>query len=147
MATIVLDIESGTGFEAGNVNDLVRAHFDNVITMTDYMRKPGTKTDEAAKREMMMMTREQLRMGEIFIHEQFVTTHPDKEKLLKEFSDQMCEYTKVISDSTNNRRASTVTYTGKTKAGKKDDLSVTLQRCIRAMDRFVDSAKYGKYRI
>jgi hypothetical protein len=145
-AKIVLDIESGTGLEASRVNKLVRSHFDDVITMTDFIRKDGTKTDEAAKRDMVTITREALEAGDVSIHEDFVTTHSDPKKLMQEFGDQMMEYSRVINQG-NGRRAPTVTFTGKTKQGKKDDLAMTFQRCIRAMRRFATSPKYDRWRV
>lgn len=145
-ATIVLDIESGTGLEASRVDKLVRNHFLDVITMRDFLRKPGTKTDEAAKRDMVVITNDALKMGEVFIHENFVTTHPNPDGILNDFFTQMENYTRVFATSTSNRRASQVTFTGKTKPGMKDDLSVTFQRCIRAMIGFKKSDKYDKYR-
>ncbi len=144
-AKIVLDVESGTGLEAGNIIAHVQAHFNDVIPIIDFKRKPGTKTSEESKLEMMTMTREMLDMQNIFFHEQFVTTHPDPAKILGKFRDQMLDYTRTVVESKGINTSSHVHLSGK-QGGKQDDISCTFQRAVRCAKKFLYEAKYAKYR-
>ena len=144
-AKIVLDVESGTGLEAGNIISLVQENFLNVIPIVDFRRKPGTKTSEESKLEMMNMTREMFELDNIFFHEQFVTTHKDPAKLLGKFRDQMLDYTRKVVVSNGVTTSSHIHLSGK-HGGKMDDLSVTFQRAIRCAKKFLHEPKYAKYR-
>ena len=143
--TFVLDVESGTGLEAGNIDKLVRKHFYNVITVCDFHRKPGTKTSNPAKKVMMELTRDALNTDNISILKEFVTLDRFPNRLLARWASQMKSFSRIVSTGNSLRSHNTEIFTGKT--GKKmDDLSMTFLRLIRLMEIFMHDPKYIHYR-
>ncbi len=146
-ARIILDVEAGTGLEAGNIIGLVQKNFRNVVPILDFYRKPGTKTTEPVKMEMMEMTREMIERKDVYIHEDFVTSDPNPETILCKWRDQMLDYTREVKVSASINQASHVILSGKGKnGGTPDDLSVTYQRAVRCSKRFLHDAKYANDR-
>lgn len=147
-ATLIVDVESGTGQEAGHITTLLRQNFTNVVTMRDFKRKPGTKTLNSTKKEMMEMTRALLNAGDVSILREFVTTDPDPAKLLKKFQDQMLEYSRFVSVGRTIHQKNTETYSGKgASKNRMDDLCVTFQRAVFARAKFLFSGQYDQFHI
>jgi hypothetical protein len=142
-AIIVLDVESGTGFEAGHITKLVQENFNNVVVMKDFHRKPGTSTTNAAKKEMMELTRSLLNTEDLFINKDFVCTDKDPAKILGKFQDQMLEYSRIVTVGRSIRNMNHEVFSGKgPNKTKLDDLGVTFQRALRCRKEFLYSGKY-----
>lgn len=145
-AILVLDVESGTGQEAGHIYALVQGRFQNVITMKDFHRKPGTKTLNSTKKEMMELTRALLNARDVRILKDFVTTDPHPLKLLEKFRAQMHNYMRYVSVGRTIHQRNTETFSGKGPNKKgQDDLCVTFQRAIRMRKEFLFSGRYDKF--
>lgn len=141
-ARIVVDVETGTGFTAGNVNKLIKQHFNRVVIMSDYDRKPGRQTSNESKAEMAQLTNAMLMKGDVCFHEHFVTTHEDPEQLMEMFTEQMIAYKRNIKET--ERGYVSVIYNGK-EGNKKDDMAVTFQRAVYAMHDFYRLEQYAEY--
>ena len=145
-ATIVIDAESGTGYVAGDVEVLIRRRFENVVFMSDFTnRKPGTLTTNPAKAEMVEMMNAALEFGDIRILRDMITSHKQPKQMMSELQDQMLSYERVVCASSSIRTSNTVKFTGKASGKLRDDLCVTLQRCIRARHRFKFGKEYRRY--
>jgi hypothetical protein len=122
-ATIVLDIESGTGLEAGHIDTLVRDRFDKVITMTDFCRKAGTRTNPRSKQERSALTHNLIKLnGGFRLHRGFITTAEIPHQFLLQFTEQLTRVEEPMPE---------------------DDLVHTLQRCVRARHRFIEQTLVG----
>ncbi len=148
-AVIVLDVESGTGFEAGNIQALITERFNNVITMNDYERKPGTSTTNKAKKEMVELTTEVLNTGDVrIVHpDHFVTSHRNQTELLTTLKDQMLKFARYVRLSETPHQANRIVFSGKGERNdQRDDLSMCFIRAIRSRTRFHKEPKYAPHR-
>jgi hypothetical protein len=142
----VLDVESGTGLEAGHIIKLITENFNNVVVMQDFHRKPGTRTHEAEKKEMMELTRTLVDTGDISICKDFVCTDPKPEVILGKFSSQMMAYERRIVIGKGVRQQNKELYSGKgVHKNKLDDLSTSFQRAVRCRKTFLFSGKYDRF--
>jgi hypothetical protein len=57
---VTLDVEAGTGLECAHISRLAQEVFPDLECLSDYGRKPGTRTTESKKQAMMQKTREVL---------------------------------------------------------------------------------------
>jgi hypothetical protein len=145
-ATIVLDVESGSGFEADTVEKFVRSRFENVITVQDYQRKPGSKTTNPVKREMMELTRSAIDLDRLSIYKDFITSDPYPNKLIAKWANQMKSYARYVSVGKTLNSHNTEIFTGKGENKRSlDDLCVTTQRCIRLIEMFCHNPRYIRY--
>jgi hypothetical protein len=142
----VLDVESGTGLEVGHITKLIQDNFKDVLCLRDFHRKPGTRTHEAEKKDMYERTKIAIDSGDIRIHKDFVCTDPHPETILAKFQTQMCAYERRVVVGKGLFHQNKELYSGKGANGTKlDDLSVTLQRAIRARHVFLYSGKYNHW--
>jgi hypothetical protein len=143
-AQIVVDVESGTGLTAGDVQRMIKDSFNRVVVMDDYSNKPGRKTTYTTKAELVQLTRVALRRKEIVVFDQFVTHHAKPNELWEEWLKQMLKYAQNKKQTRNGNIS--ITYTGKGTAGKeKDDLSLTFQRGIKTMVDFFTLAMFSEH--
>ena len=144
--TFVVDAESGTGFCAGDIEHIIATNFKNVVFMSDFNNKPGTFTSNPAKQEMMELTRSALDSGDLDIVDEIATTHRNQVALMAEVQRQLLGYERVIKPSVSEFTTSKIRYSGKgANKTDKDDLSVTIQRAVRAKKVFFSDPKYRKY--
>ena len=69
-ATLVVDVEMGTGMMTEDVHTLVRQRYRNVLFVNDLLRKSGTLTTNKVKRECEELAREcVLRFSNPFVTE------------------------------------------------------------------------------
>ena len=146
VATFIVDNESGTGMFAGDAEALLSQHFTNQVFMCDfYNRKPGTLTTNAAKKEMMELTRTELEMGNVRFATDLITTHPKPLEMAAEFKAQLKAYERIVKTSKSFGKVATVVFSGKAGGRTKDDLAVTLQRGIRDISVFKREKRYREY--
>ena len=144
LARIVLDVENGTGFEAGHIHTLVQQNFPDVVVMDNCARKPGMKMTEVLKREMAELTRLFVDEGNIGIHRDLVTTHSDPEAMLTEFRDQLLRYSRIVKENPNG--SNRVLYSGKGPNKRlRDDMAIVLQRALYARYAFTREVKYSRF--
>lgn len=140
-STCVVDVESGTGMEAGHIRRLISRNFSRVVFMTDFTRKPGRKTTQAVKEEMALLTHHFLKTGSLAFHSKWVTSAKDPAKLLGSLRSQLATYSRIIK--VNLQSTNSITYTGKGHNKKaRDDLAVVLQKCLKARADFYADPKY-----
>jgi hypothetical protein len=134
-SVLVVDVEAGTGLEANHIVATIQSHFKRVVIMRDFHRKEGTKTTAEAKREMVQLTLPLVQSGQIRLVDQLVTSHPNPDKMLKEFQNQGM----LFAETKRNGKS---TFSGKA-GGKRDDMWMTLLRAVRARKHFFHSGKYN----
>ena len=110
-----------------------------------YNRKPGTLTTNAAKKEMMELTRTELEMGNVRFATDLITTHPKPLEMAAEFKAQLKAYERIVKTSKSFGKVATVVFSGKAGGRTKDDLAVTLQRGIRDISVFKREKRYREY--
>ena len=141
----IVDAESGTGLEAAHIQSIARS-VGNVICIDSFQRKPGTFTSNAKKMDMMTMTRILLDSDDLRTHSDFITHHPNPDKMMKEIGDQFMAYERVVVVGNSVRSKNTVILTGKgANKKKKDDMCVTLQRAILLRHEFMYTSALQKY--
>lgn len=142
-AQIVVDVESGTGLTAGDVQRLVKDHFNQVVIMDDDSRKPGRQTTYKMKAELVQLTAAALRKKEVFIYDEFVTHHPKPKDLWGKWHQQMLKYAQKKKQLRDGNIS--FTYTGKGNGDEQDDLALTFQRGVRTMIDFFNLPKYAEH--
>lgn len=136
-ATLIFDVEMGTGFTAPDVYGFVREKFNNIITINDKERKEGTLTTFKSKQEMMELTRNILEAGEIRFWKKFVTSNENPEIIKEEWSIQMCAYSRLFVPGNTVSSHNKYVLTGKgVDKTMKDDLCLTFQRALRTRWRY-----------
>jgi len=82
-AKFIVDAETGSGTDAGTIQEIVMTNFLNVKCLNHRGpdRKPGTLTTEEVKHDGARMTTELLLKDEIAIHENFITHPPNEVKI------------------------------------------------------------------
>jgi len=141
-AKLVINVESGTGLEAGHIRRLVKDYFgeDNIICMTNQRRKPGMVTSEVTKARGVDLLRQHLGRDEIKFMNNVITSHNDPKKLLKgDFQRQVLDFKKIVTPRQNGTNS--VRYSGKEK-DKKDDLIMSLLLGLVAADDFFRNLVY-----
>lgn len=147
-ATLVIDVESGSGFVAPDVAAMVRNNFRNYYILSDFkVRKEGTLTTNEGKAKMYQLTHNELRQDRVRIATNIVTHNPDPEKMVAEFRDQMLNYSRYAIKAKTAFETTKYVYTGKGEDGNsKDDLSLTFQRAIYTRFRFQFDPKFAHFR-
>jgi hypothetical protein len=140
-ARIVIDVESGSALEAGHIYKLVRDNFNDVVTMNDDGRIPGTRMTEQTKGEMTTLAVRAIDDGHIAFHRQLVTTHAAPRDMLDEFQKQLLNFKREIRQSKNG----TVHYIYSGKDSGRDDMTIAFMRCLYARYRFEREPKYARY--
>lgn len=140
-ARIVIDVESGSAVEAGHIYRLVKSNFDDVVTMNDDGRIPGTRMTEHTKGEMATLAIRAIDDGHIAFHRQFVTTHTKPNEMLDEFRQQLLNYKREIRQSRNG----TIHYIYSGKDAGRDDMAIAFMRCLYARYRFEREPKYARH--
>jgi hypothetical protein len=132
-ASIVLNIDSATGLEGRRIENLVRERIQNVI----FMKGDKLGVNEIQKHDMVNQANAVLKTDQVSIHPDF-TSSSDRDTILNNFANQMCAYTRTISDGPDWRL--NVTY-----GGGHHRLALIFQRCLHSMTRFATSLNYAKY--
>jgi hypothetical protein len=148
-AVIVLDVEAGTGFVAGDAEAIVTNNFLNVVVMHDFkIRKPGTRTDADAKEQMYQLTRAELQFETLNICSDFITSHKNKEAMLNDLRSQLMQYARYAAVAKNPFESTKYLYSGKGDNNRqKDDLCLTLQRAIYTRKRFKYDPQFANCRL
>jgi hypothetical protein len=146
-AAFILDVESGTGTDAGNIRRVLKEAFGQktVIAMSNQRRRPGSLTTEVTKAEGVRLVQEHLRKGELRMWDQLVTSHEDPKALIHgDFQTQLFNFRRVVTERKNG--INSVRYTGKLTKTTKDDLAMTLMLLLLASQEFFRNIKlYGEY--
>jgi len=141
----ILDVESGTGFEAGRLQDEARKCGD-ITCIDDFTRKPGSKTNHSMKAECVEWTKSILQNGKLSIHRDLVTHNTKPLEMLTNFADQLKNFEKFVVASKSNTVPNKYVYSGKgSNKNKKDDLSFTFLRGVRLVNLFFTNSSYRKY--
>lgn len=142
-ATLIFDVEMGTGFTAPDVYAFVREKFVNIETVNDMRRKEGTLTTHKVKQEMMELTREVLNNDEVRFWKKFVTSHPNPAQLRERWAKQMCDYRRIFVKGNTVKSTNSYVLTGKGEnKDLPDDLSTTFQRALRTRFRYETDPAY-----
>ena len=145
-AVMVYDIEANGNSEWSHIEAVV-LEFPPAVIMSDYKRKHATNTTNAAKRDMMSLTRAVLDDGDVRFLNGFVTTSDNTPRLLEEFKKQLLSYERFVLPTANLNSKNTVVFSGKGRnKDRKDDLCLTFQRAIRSRRIFLEDDKYRSYR-
>ena len=147
-ATFVIDMESGTGQEASRVIAFITSHaeFRPVIALSEFVRKYGTKTGNAMKRECMITTRDSLYRGNMYIAKDLVTNDPlGVNHILSKFKKQFLKYSRIVRPGKSIHHMNQETFTGKVSFTDKDDIIFTVQRAIRRKLLFYLEGKYAHF--
>lgn len=140
-ATLVIDVESGTGLTAPDVYAWAADNFRNIVLVNDMDRKQGTLTTNKTKQEMMELTRLLLHKGEIGIWRHFVSDIPTA-VFIDKWAKQMNAYKRIFVKGQSITSKNTCIYSGKGEnKDKLDDVCVTFQRAVRLRDRFETDRK------
>jgi hypothetical protein len=141
-ATLVVDVEMGTGLTAPDIYAWVAEKFRNVTLINDLTRKEGSLTTHKAKQEMMEIARYVLLKDEVRFWEKFVTSEDNAAAIKDQWAKQMMEYKRLFvkGKSITSKNSYVLSGKGENK-DKKDDISVTFQRAVRLRDRFEHDPK------
>lgn len=153
-ATIVLDVEHGSGLVVSSIYDVVSKMDSHVIQMHDFTRVDGRRMNNKGKVKMASLTGEYLREGAFSIYNNIYTRRCDemvskksghtpnklKHDILAQFKIQMGRY-KRVSDGHG------IKLSGKGPGTLKDDMAVAFQRCVLAIEDFYTDERYRKYLI
>ncbi len=143
-ATIVVDVERGTGLVAGDAQAIIQNNFQHVCVMNDYDEdNPGRITNYDVKHEMAQLTRAWLAVNDVGFWENL--SCDDSVKTSAKLKDQLLKFKRNVKEG-KGMNSDTVIYSGKGKnKDDKDDLSVTLQKCVLAMKDFAGQRKYARW--
>lgn len=147
-AKFILDVESGTGLEAGHIRKLMINHFgaSNVIALSNQKRRPGSLTTEVTKAEGVQLLRQFLRRDDLRFWKKCVSHHPNiKELIHGEYQRQLLTFKKVVTERANGLNG--YRFTGKTTKGTKDDLAMVTMLALLAHNHFFsDLRRYADYK-
>ena len=145
-AIFVIDVESGTGYEASRVISFITKHFTNVVPLSDFERKAGTKTTNAMKKECMQVTRDSLCRGNMFICKDFVTHEPlGRNFILEKFRKQFLKFSRIVRVGKSIHHANQEIFTGKIDPRDMDDIIFSVMRAIRSKMLFYLNGKYSNF--
>jgi hypothetical protein len=143
-ATLILDVESGTGLEASHAQSIIR-RLPDVQCIDDFKEKPGTQTTNQAKLDMMNLTRTLLDNDDIRILKNMITHHKNPQELMTKMKDQFLNYSRYVVVGKSMTSKNVVVLSGKGENKKeKDDVCLTFQRGIRTRHRFIYDPKFQK---
>lgn len=145
-ATIVFDIESGTGMSAGDMQAFVRKHFTNVVMMNEEADgfKPGMPQTKRSKEEMVESFCVALQENMFGIAEDFVSVHQPADKVLEMWRQQGNRYQEETVTTKNGHTSSS--YSGKGEKGtEKDDIFNATLRGFNAYRIFSNDAQYQRF--
>lgn len=143
-ATIVVDIEANGSAEWAHVVKSIRQIDDRVVIMDhDYTRKEATKTDDAMKLDAMQITRAMLDANDIRFIDNFTTWTNNPQTIKLEIQSQFLKYERLIIPNEKVQTRNRIILSGKgTGKKQKDDMCLTLQRCIRSRRVFFEHPRY-----
>jgi hypothetical protein len=144
-STLVIDAESGTGVMAGDIEEIIKRNFTNIVCMGDLGRKPGTYTGPVAKQEMVQMARSHLDSNDIRIIDNLVTTEKNPLSVLEKLQHQTMDYERVVIVSDSIAKPNSVSFSGKQNGTKMDDVAQTFLRVIRSRFRFTFAKEYQPF--
>jgi hypothetical protein len=134
-AILIVDCESGTGQSAGDIEEFLREKFRSLYFFNDFDgKKAGTWTSNGAKVQAMELFRVELELNTLRFYDQFVTHHTKIQTMMSEWQDQIVSFEKHIRVS-EKKSINSLILSGK-RAGKRDDMCLTLMRAIRNMYLF-----------
>lgn len=143
-APIVLDVESGTGMEVSHITAWVKNHFPDVISMNDDLtkRKPGTRTGEDTKQDMVTLTQCLLDMDAFMFWKDL--KREIAPELLAKMKSQFKGFERIVKPGKTLGSATHVIFTGKSK-GLPDDMCMTAMRAVLAVTKFYSENQYKKH--
>lgn len=89
--------------------------------------------------------RDALRVGNIFLSNEFFSVLLDEREALKQMRDELCRFAIVTEPAKTTFGKVRRTYTGKI-GGLNDDLAITLQLAITGLRAFYQNDKYTNFR-
>lgn len=100
-AKLVIDVEDGTGLEAGHIRKLMIDQFgtSNVIVLKYNKQDRGSLKGAIAKEEGAQLLRQSLKRDDLNFGENVVTHHPDLDALIrKDYQRQLLSFKKIVAD-------------------------------------------------
>lgn len=148
-ATLVFDVEAGTGTTAPDVERYVQKKYVNTVFMQSEAggRKKGTYTTATSKELGYRLTKSDLQMKNVRIAKDLITSHPNPEEMIERLQEQMLNYRRIAQTAKNAFQATKYTYSGKGENNRDmDDLATTMQRVILARKMYVELTEYDHIR-
>lgn len=143
----VVDVEGNGSMAWSHINAVV-CQMSDVILLSDYKNKQATNTTNAAKKDMVDITRAVLEADDIRFMKGMITSHPHPDRVMQEFKRQMLSYERYVIANPSLRSQNSIIFSGKgSNKDKKDDICLTFQRALRWRRIFLESPKYRQYRI
>ncbi len=139
---IVLDVESGLGFEPSRIQKLVRDNFKGIININTHDDKPGTITSAKSKQSMVKLMEYRLDEESAYFYEHFVSDTPH---VMEKIRTQFKNFERVVQIGKDVFHSNKYTYSGK-KHGP-DDIVTTMLRALNTRSMFLKDPRYSKYHI
>lgn len=145
-STFVIIIENNLGQESAWMRDaLFAAGINNMVIMNEKPLKPGVRTSDLVKRDMMQEMRMLLMHDRIVFDEFFVTSHPRPNELFGEFKRQLKAFSCIKKAPKDPSGKVIVNWTGKLATGMKDDAVVAAMLLFYFLPEFLNNTKYSRY--
>lgn len=146
-STAVLCLESNLGYECQHITlALTRAEVPRWVVLNEGAGGTiGFLTTNQTKEQMMMMTRDALRVGCIALADGFFSTTMSENDALEKLRDELGRFSVVVEPPHTLFGKPRRTFTGK-QGAQQDDLAIAFQLCMIAIRTFHMSSKYQRYR-
>tara|TARA_S200000501_G_C20427739_1_gene570891 strand:- start:293 stop:586 length:294 start_codon:yes stop_codon:yes gene_type:complete len=94
---------------------------------------------------MVFQLRDALRVGNIFLSDEFFSVLMEEREAIKTIRDELCRFAIITEPAKTLFGRIRKTYTGKI-GGLNDDLAICLQLAITGLRCFYQSSKYSNFR-
>jgi hypothetical protein len=146
-ATCVLSLESNLAFECQHiVHHIQGAGVKRWVCLSEGQGGTiGWLTTNERKESMCFQLRDALKVGNIALSAEFVTTNLEKKEALRMLEDEMGRFSIITEPPKTMFGRVRRTYTGKL-GGQQDDMIITMQLAVTALRCFYSSDKYSNFR-
>jgi len=146
-ATVVLQLESNLAFECQHIiHSLQERGVKKWVALSEGQGGTiGWLTTNERKEAMCFQLRDALRVGNIFLSDQFFSVLLEEREAIKTISEELCRFAIITEPAKTMFGKIRKTYSGKI-GGLNDDLAICLQLAITGLRCFYQSDKYNTFR-